>query len=185
VADLAREPFPSLRELVCHVASSRLPSIRITTTRGLDATQFELLEIKYAIELDELDAPHLRRLEIFQQYNSPVTRLLDLQLPVLEDLTCAGFRIDPDFITRYPALRRLSIQAQLEPGWFESFLRSPAIERMETLSIGTLNDADLLLIRDHAARLAHLKCFDIMPGYFSAQGREAVVGRLPACVRFR
>jgi hypothetical protein len=185
VAELAREPFPSLRELVCHYTSSHLPSVRITTTRGLDATKLELLELKYVVELEGLDAPLLRRLELYNQYNVPATRLLDLELPTLEDLTCSGFRIDSGFIARYPALRRLSIQAQLEPGWFESFLRSSAIERMETISIGTLTDADLLLIRDHAARLARVKRFDLMPGYFSTEGRAAVAGRLPSCVRFR
>ena len=186
IADLARAPLPFMRELVLGDTARyhpRLQSVRLPLASSIDASRLESLEIKYSLEVD-VDALPVRKLEIYRHWESRGTRSFDLDVPALEDLTCYWFRLDRGFLTRYPALRRLSIGGDLELGWVEAFLRSTMIERIETISLGSLTDGDLIAIRDLGTRLANVKRFEIS-GTFSAQGRVAVYGLMPPCVRYK
>jgi hypothetical protein len=182
-------PMPSLRELVVSDtthSSPRLKTIRPSDTQSLNAfvSQLEVLEMRYTTHVVPFAAPVMKKLLVYEAHTDPA-RLFDLTLPVIEDLTAYGFRFDRDFFDRYPTLRRVRINATIEPGWFEHFLLSPAVERLETLAISSIGDAELLLIHRYAHRLERMQRLDLANNYFSPQARQTVYGLMPPCVRYR
>ena len=192
LAELLREPMPTLRELVVGDNGHAVPSIALTTltdTRVLEPllAQLELLEIRQATKVLSIDAPVMRRLHLYEHAdpNARRPRLIDFVAPALEHLSCIGFRVDGSFADRYPKLRELELHTTITPGWFEDFVRSEMLERLEKLMISRLGDDDLRLIARHANRFARMKRLDVSYNYFTPQAREEVAGQLPACIRYR
>ena len=190
LAELVREPMPSLRELVVGDNSHNVPGMGVYTlpdTRVLDPIvgQLELLEIRHATKVFALDAPVMRKLHLYVSRDPVPPRVFDLATPALEELSCIGFQIDRTFVDRYPKLRRLELHTSLEPGWFEHFVRSEMLARLETLMISRLGDADLRVIAQYANRFAKMKRLDLSYNYFTPDVREEVAAELPACVRYR
>ena len=149
--------------------------------------QLEVLEIEYSLpDTIAMSARALRKLALrLYAVDAPPTRLFDIDAPLLEELECNGFRLDRAFFDRYPRLRRAAIYTTFEPGWFEHVLLSGAIERLETLALTRIGDAELMLIAQHADRFANMARLDLRYNTFSAAARAAVAGQLPACVRYR
>ena len=188
---IAAIELPSLRELVVGDASRALPMLRtnpVATTAAFDAlaNQLELLHVQTPIELAPMQSTSLRDVSLYrtsEPFTLP-TRIFDASLPELEAIRLLGFRIDRDFFARYPRLRRLEINARLEPDWLEHFLMSPAIERIEHAEIGFgLGDADLSTVARLVHRIAHMKRLDLRANYFSNEARQAA--QLPPNVLLR
>ena len=183
VAELTTDPPPTLRSLTIgdwsHY-SSMLENTSLPNT-GVDLTsakQLETLRFEYATPFVPFGSPTLRCLTLYQ----PVVAAAEFagaRLPMLEQLTIGGFRIDRGLFDRYPTLREANLNGTVDDGWLERFLRSSNVHRVRTLRLGSdLRDDDLAALARNLDRVTRLELLELR-GRFSPQVMVAAERGLP------
>ncbi|MBX2799977.1 MAG: WGR domain-containing protein [Myxococcales bacterium] len=148
------------------------------------------------IKLGAIDAPHLKRLELWTGGlpTEPVLQLGKAQLPALEDLEiwlgtenyggeCSADDLEGILTgSGLPAVKRLGLMnGDFANDLPRALVNAPILKQLEVLdlSMGTMTDEGAAVIADNAAAFAHLRQLNLGDNFIGNAVRDRIRGALP------